>query len=144
MLDGVHKGTVVQCWNNCDVGEIASKGHPVVFSRHQDFYLDVVSGSCSDSVRQAITEKKCLWTDIAAQMRQHPSKPELSLLLGGSAAMWTDEYCPHSECVGHPAHWGGKSGWLFEEGQDVAFARAFTAVVFPRLALVAVSETGLA
>ena len=44
-----------------------------------------------------------------------PSQYGHDLLLGGEATMWTDEYCPHSKCVGHAETWGGKVGWLFEK-----------------------------
>jgi len=132
-LNSVNKGTIVQCWNNCDVGDIASKGHRVVYSMMRDFYLDFVSGSCT---LQGALRGRCLWIDIAKQMDDHPSQPNIKLLFGGSATMWTDEFCPKDRCVGHGEGWGGHAGWMYDISKDEEFGQALLKVIFPRLLLV--------
>ena len=98
-----------------------------------DFYLDFVSQTCT---LQGSLRGACLWKDIAESFSQD-SEEELPLLLGGSAAMWNDEYCPKSKCVGHGDGWGGKMGFMYPKAQDNSFAKSFLAVIFPRLSLVA-------
>ena len=128
-----HLDTIIQCWNNCDVAAIARQGHRVIYSKMHDFYLDFVSQTCT---LQGSLRGACLWKDIAESFSQD-SEEELPLLLGGSAAMWNDEYCPKSKCVGHGDGWGGKMGFMYPKAQDNSFAKSFLAVIFPRLSLVA-------
>lgn len=132
VLDKVVPGTIVQCWNNCNVGEIAHSGHPVIYSLMRDFYLDFVSKSCT---LQGALRGHCLWVDISKEITAASAPP--ALLLGGTATMWTDEYCPRSKCVGHGEGWGGSVGWMYEHEKDDQFSQSLLAVMFPRILLVA-------
>jgi hypothetical protein len=132
VLGKVVPGTIVQCWNNCNVGEIANSGHPVIYSLMRDFYLDFVSKSCT---LQGALRGHCLWVDISQEITAASAPP--ALLLGGTATMWTDEYCPRSKCVGHGEGWGGSVGWMYEHEKDDEFSQSLLAVMFPRILLVA-------
>ena len=134
VLGGARPETIVQCWNNCNVADIASAGNKVVYSFMHDFYLDFVSRTCT---LQGSLHGQCLWTDISTSFYEHSLKPDIKLLIGGEATMWTDEYCPRTKCVGHGEGWGGGVGWMYEANMDKQFATSFLSVIFPRVLLVA-------
>ena len=62
---------------------------------------------------------------VVKYQQEHAKSIGHDLLLGGEATMWTDEYCPHSKCVGHAATWGGKVGWLFEKKKTSSLPKTF-------------------
>lgn len=136
ILNSVNNDTIVQCWNNCNVGTIALKGHRVVYSLLHDLYIDQVSKHCT---LQGSLHGQCLWIDISKQMysSQFKNNPNIKLLIGGEAAMWTDEYCPREQCVGHGDGWGGKVGWMYHKDKDEHFIKSMLGILFPRLLLVA-------
>ena len=122
-------GTIVQAWSKeVNFTELLIGGHQIIFSQYEKMYLDFTSTSCS--MLDVTSGKRCLWLDIGKDM---PSQFNHDLLLGGEATMWTDEYCPHSKCVGHAETWGGKVGWLFKKKEDFKFTQNFLTMIFPRL-----------
>ena len=122
-------GTIVQAWSKeVNFTELVVGGHQIIFSQYEQMYLDFTSTSCS--MLDVTSGKRCLWLNISKNM---PSQFGHDLLLGGEATMWTDEYCPHSKCVGHAETWGGKVGWLFKKKEDFKFTQNFLTMIFPRL-----------
>lgn len=133
VLHSAAQKTVVQCWNNCQAGEIANRGLRVIHSEMHSFYLDYTSQACT--LRSSFSGG-CLWVDPKASFANFPdANPEL--LLGGTAPMWTDEFCPQTECIGHGPGWGGHAGWMYAAEQDEVFTLTLLSVIFPRLSLVA-------
>jgi len=121
--------TIIQAWSKTvNFTEILSKNHQIIFSQYEKMYLDFTSTSCS--MRDVASGKQCLWLNISEDIHDHTKQ---HLMLGGEVTMWTDEYCPHSKCVGHAESWGSHIDWLFEEKEDLHFSQNFITMIFPRI-----------
>ena len=125
--------TIIQAWSKTvNFTELLVRNHPIIFSQYEKMYLDFTSTSCN--LRDVASGKECLWVNISYAV-EDPMKQHL--ILGGEATMWTDEYCPHSKCVGQGESWGSHVDWLFEEKEDLHFSQNFLSIIFPRLNAVA-------
>ena len=111
---GTPETLTVQLWKHGNLHESDTLGFASIFSPYTHLYLDL---------RPRVED---MWIDIAAGGAGARSR-----LLGGEVAMWTDAYCPKSECYNDlkpvPA-----AGHLHAASADEAFTASMHRMMWPR------------
>ncbi|XP_073228638.1 uncharacterized protein [Porites lutea] len=108
------KGTVLQAWKGSVVKTLIDGGFQVINSLSSNFYLS------------SLVDFSALWTNISAGL----NPDEMTLVLGGEMAMWTDDYCFVDQCFlykrGKPDAW-----WMFGPESDSQFTESVSGIIWP-------------
>ena len=116
--------TVAYTWTDIRAKDAIAKGYKAVEVNLENFYLDYI-------MKERPPRQQ--WIDIAAGVKDK----DMHLLLGGEAAMWTDNWCFVTQCTWqlHERRPIGKM--MFDRSADDQFATSIQGMIWPRSAIAA-------
>ena len=119
--------TVIQAWRSPNASSLAALGaFAAIESSPYRFYLSGGGFSC--------TTKRCntkQWVDLWQNSNLSEADPRRKLLLGGSVAMWTDQYCYINDCV-RPGDGHAAPAVMWNRTKDKQFGLSVSGMIWPR------------
>ena len=116
--------TVTYTWTDIHAKEAIDKGHKAVEINLNNFYLDYVMKDRPPHQQ---------WVDISNGVKEK----DMHLLLGGEAAIWTDNWCFVTQCYWPLHERRPPAKMMFDRSADALFATSIQGMIWPRTAIAA-------